>query len=76
MCGYTGVLRYLWFKELIVMHSSTGEHDGDLKTDIVTVIGAALDLLLKVVRQVSFTAVICPYDFHPLTTARPGDDLD
>ena len=30
------------------MHSSAGEHGGDLKTDTVTIIGGALDLQEKV----------------------------
>ena len=33
------------------MHSSIGEYGGDLKTDTVTIIGAALDLQEKVVKQ-------------------------
>lgn len=35
------------------MHSSTGQHGGDLKNDTVAIIGATLDLQEKVVRQVS-----------------------
>ena len=33
------------------MHSSVGEYGGDLKTDTVTIIGGALDLQEKVVKQ-------------------------
>ena len=33
------------------MHSSTSKHGGDLKTDTVTIIGGALDLQEKVVKQ-------------------------
>lgn len=33
------------------MHSSIGELGGDLKTDTVTIIGGALDLQEKVVKQ-------------------------
>lgn len=33
------------------MHSSAGEHGGDLKKDTVTIIGGALDLQEKVVKQ-------------------------
>ena len=33
------------------MHSSAGERGGDLKTDTVTIIGGALDLQEKVVKQ-------------------------
>lgn len=39
------------------MHSSTGQHGGDLNNDTVTIIGATLDLQEKVVRQVSITLV-------------------
>ncbi|KAF7792361.1 hypothetical protein EIP86_003397 [Pleurotus ostreatoroseus] len=38
-------------KELIAMHSTTGELGGDLKHDTVTIIGATLDLQEKVVKQ-------------------------
>ncbi|CAL1706813.1 unnamed protein product [Somion occarium] len=38
-------------KELIAMHSTTGELGGDLKSDTVNIIGATLDLQEKVVRQ-------------------------
>lgn len=38
-------------KELIAMHSSISEYGGDLKTDTVTIIGGALDLQEKVVKQ-------------------------
>ena len=62
MCG---ILRYfdVELKELIAMHSSTGEHGGDLKTDTVTIIGATLDLQEKVVRQASLAPVVCPLTF-------------
>lgn len=49
------------------MHSSTGQHGGDLNTDTVTIIGATLDLQEKVVRQVSGAVVSCPSVFRPLT---------
>ena len=39
---------YVELKELIAMHSSTGEFGGDLKSDTVTIIGATLDLQEKV----------------------------
>ena len=39
------------------MHSSTGQHGGDLNTDTITIIGATLDLQEKVVRQVSTASV-------------------
>ncbi|KAI0745390.1 hypothetical protein C8Q76DRAFT_605976 [Earliella scabrosa] len=38
-------------KELIALHSTTGELGGDLQSDTVTIIGATLDLQEKVVRQ-------------------------
>ncbi|KAI0661226.1 hypothetical protein C8Q70DRAFT_969458 [Cubamyces menziesii] len=38
-------------KELIALHSATGELGGDLQSDTVTIIGATLDLQEKVVRQ-------------------------
>ncbi|KZT01891.1 DUF21-domain-containing protein [Laetiporus sulphureus 93-53] len=38
-------------KELIALHSNAGELGGDLKTDTVTIIGGALDLQEKVVKQ-------------------------
>ncbi|KAI0919747.1 hypothetical protein AcW1_003087 [Taiwanofungus camphoratus] len=38
-------------KELIAMHSNVGELGGDLKMDTVTIIGGALDLQEKVVKQ-------------------------
>jgi len=58
------------------MHSSVGEHGGDLNTDTITIIGATLDLQEKVVRQVSCTLAACPSVFHPLTTGRQGHDSD
>ncbi|KAF9260987.1 DUF21-domain-containing protein [Marasmius fiardii PR-910] len=45
------IYRRAELKELIAMHSSMGSHGGDLKSDTVTIIGAALDLQEKVVRQ-------------------------
>ncbi|KAI0791362.1 hypothetical protein C8Q75DRAFT_865088 [Abortiporus biennis] len=45
------IYRRAELKELIAMHSSVGEYGGDLKTDTVTIIGGALDLQEKVVRQ-------------------------
>lgn len=38
-------------KELIALHSATGELGGDLQSDTVAIIGATLDLQEKVVRQ-------------------------
>ncbi|KAG7085890.1 hypothetical protein E1B28_003424 [Marasmius oreades] len=45
------IYRRAELKELIAMHSSMGAYGGDLKSDTVTIIGAALDLQEKVVRQ-------------------------
>ena len=45
------IYRRAELKELIAMHSSVGEYGGDLKTDTVTIIGGALDLQEKVVKQ-------------------------
>ncbi len=45
------IYRRTELKELIAMHSSAGEHGGDLKKDTVTIIGGALDLQEKVVKQ-------------------------
>ncbi|KAH8105480.1 hypothetical protein BXZ70DRAFT_921025 [Cristinia sonorae] len=45
------IYRRTELKELIAMHSSAGEHGGDLRTDTVTIIGGALDLQEKVVKQ-------------------------
>ncbi|KAI0086786.1 hypothetical protein BDY19DRAFT_329289 [Irpex rosettiformis] len=45
------IYRRAELKELIAMHSSAGEHGGDLKIDTVTIIGGALDLQEKVVKQ-------------------------
>ncbi|KIP04188.1 hypothetical protein PHLGIDRAFT_109923 [Phlebiopsis gigantea 11061_1 CR5-6] len=45
------IYRRAELKELIAMHSSIGELGGDLKTDTVTIIGGALDLQEKVVKQ-------------------------
>jgi len=52
MCEFTETSWYPELKELIAMHSSAGEHGGDLNTDTITIIGATLDLQEKVVRQV------------------------
>ena len=73
MCGCTEIPQYLELKELIAMYSSTGRHGGDLNTDTVTIIGTALDVQEKVVRQVSYASVACLSVFHPLTTLRLGD---
>ncbi|OBZ73128.1 hypothetical protein A0H81_06939 [Grifola frondosa] len=45
------IYRRAELKELIAMHGSDGELKGDLKTDTVTIIGGALDLQEKVVKQ-------------------------
>ncbi|CCL98475.1 uncharacterized protein FIBRA_00473 [Fibroporia radiculosa] len=45
------IYRRAELKELIAMHSTMGELGGDLKTDTVTIIGGALDLQEKEVRQ-------------------------
>ncbi|KAI0660310.1 hypothetical protein C8Q70DRAFT_87060 [Cubamyces menziesii] len=45
------IYRRAELKELIAMHSNTGQLGGDLKTDTVNIIGGALDLQEKVVRQ-------------------------
>ncbi|KAI0631544.1 DUF21-domain-containing protein [Trametes polyzona] len=45
------IYRRAELKELIAMHSNAGQLGGDLKTDTVTIIGGALDLQEKVVRQ-------------------------
>ncbi|TCD71106.1 hypothetical protein EIP91_000200 [Steccherinum ochraceum] len=45
------IYRRTELKELIAMHSSAGDFGGDLKTDTVTIIGGALDLQEKVVKQ-------------------------
>ncbi|KAI1788587.1 hypothetical protein LXA43DRAFT_949836 [Ganoderma leucocontextum] len=45
------IYRRAELKELIAMHSNGGQLGGDLKTDTVTIIGGALDLQEKVVRQ-------------------------
>ena len=76
MCWFTEIPWYLELKELIAMHSSTGEHGGDLNTDTITIIGATLDLQEKVVRQVSYALAAFPSVFHPLTTAHQGHDSD
>lgn len=43
------IYRRAELKELIAMHSNTGQLGGDLKTDTVTIIGGALDLQEKVI---------------------------
>ena len=53
------------------MHSSTGQHGGDLNTDTITIIGATLDLQEKVVRQVSTALVYSPHPYRMLTTPSP-----
>ncbi|KAH9847079.1 DUF21-domain-containing protein [Lenzites betulinus] len=45
------IYRRAELKELIAMHSNAGQLGGDLKTDTVAIIGGALDLQEKVVRQ-------------------------
>ena len=57
------------------MHSSTGQHGGDLNTDTITIIGATLDLQEKVVRQVRTSSVDSQVS-DPLTAARLGHDPD
>lgn len=56
------------------MHSSTGQHGGDLNNDTVTIIGATLDLQEKVVRQASIIFVDHPRGSYPLTAAHAGHD--
>jgi len=58
------------------MHSSTGQHGGDLNTDTITIIGATLDLQEKVVRQVSTALVDFPACFPPADMVRAGHDTD
>ena len=58
------------------MHSSTGEHGGDLNTDTITIIGATLDLQEKVVRQVRAALVDSPHIFHLLDMMHLGHDTD
>lgn len=45
------IYRRAELKELIAMHSDAGELGGDLRRDTVTIIGGALDLQEKVVKQ-------------------------
>ena len=71
----TDVSRSPELKELIAMHSSTGQHGGDLNNDTVTIIGATLDLQEKVVRQVKINSVILCGP-HLLITSHPGYDAD
>ena len=58
------------------MHSSTGQHGGDLNTDTITIIGATLDLQEKVVRQVRAALVDSPHIFHLLDMMHLGHDTD
>jgi len=58
------------------MHSSTGQHGGDLNTDTITIIGATLDLQEKVVRQVSTASVDSSACFPPADTVHPGHDTN
>lgn len=43
-------------KELVNLHASQGHHGGDLNQDVVTIVGAAIDLQERVVRD-SMTAL-------------------
>lgn len=45
------VYRRTELKELVAMHAEMGGHGGDLNTDVVTIMGATLDLQVKVVRD-------------------------
>ncbi|KAI0050149.1 DUF21-domain-containing protein [Auriscalpium vulgare] len=45
------IYRRAELKELIALHSSVGEHGGDLRSDTVTIIGATLDLQEKTAMQ-------------------------
>ena len=76
MCRGTEIPGYSELKELIAMHSSTGQHGGDLNTDTITIIGATLDLQEKVVRQVGTASVDSPHALHPLITFHQGHDAD
>lgn len=58
------------------MHSSTGEHGGDLNNDTVTIIGATLDLQEKVVRQASAVHLDHSCGSLLLTTVPTGYDTD
>ena len=53
------------------MHSSAGQHGGDLKTDTITIIGATLDLQEKVVRQASAVSVGSPHAPTDHSVSRP-----
>ena len=75
ICRCTNLSSFSELKELIAMHSSTGQHGGDLNNDTVTIIGATLDLQEKVVRQVSITFVPRPISYL-LIAAHPGYDTD
>ena len=70
MCNCTHARGYPELQELIAMHSSAGQHGGDLNTDTITIIDATLDLREKVVRQASFPLVNCP------SAARASHDAD
>ncbi|CDO75934.1 hypothetical protein BN946_scf184873.g23 [Trametes cinnabarina] len=50
------IYRRAELKELIAMHSNTGQLGGDLKTDTVTIIGGALDLQEKDVFMLNIDA--------------------
>ena len=76
MCKCTNARGYPEPKELIVMHSSAGQHSGDLNTDTITIVGATLDLQEKVVLQASAPLVNCPSLFRPLTAACAGHDAN
>lgn len=45
------VYRRTELKELVAMHAEMGGHGGDLNTDVVTIMGATLDLQIKSVRD-------------------------
>ncbi|EKM51307.1 uncharacterized protein PHACADRAFT_200129 [Phanerochaete carnosa HHB-10118-sp] len=69
------IYRRTELKELIAMHSDAGERGGDLKIDTVTIIGGALDLQEKVVKQamtpiedVFMLSIDAKLDFETLRT--------
>ncbi|PKI84894.1 hypothetical protein MVES1_001346 [Malassezia vespertilionis] len=45
------VYRRAELKELVTMHAISGGHGGDLKRDTVTIVGGALDMQVKVVKE-------------------------
>ncbi|KAH9817697.1 hypothetical protein DFH28DRAFT_962728 [Melampsora americana] len=54
---HSGVIyRRAELKELVNLHASQGHHGGDLNQDVVTIVGAAIDLQERVVRD-SMTAL-------------------